>query len=222
MLVVWFVASFLFFTSYNVGSPKFVPFQLVPTLLLGALAVGTLSERHLRLLTVPLVAAPLLLGAVNFTGSLYPASLPRNNQDLQRSLFVEQHTRPGDLVVHFGMGHNVKQKVYLPYFAWREELILDFAFGPERPEPTETLLDRIRLRIEQRLAQGRGVYLFSEILDDEALSARFHARNALIEGLLTRFFIGYRPGLHAVFSEDFKLYALRPRQVPQGEATGGP
>jgi len=209
LLGAWAISYFLFFTAYNIGSIKFAPFQLIPVFFLFGLATKIFLKGLQRASLVKglLGVGVFLLAEVNFVGFIYPESQLENNLNYQKALFIQQHTQPGDLVIHYGIGENILQKVYLPYFAGRDELILDFTFNPYRASYSEalTFLDQ---RIAQRAAQGRQVFIFSELLEDEALIRQFHAKHKLPEGLLKKFFLRYQPRLHAVFNEGFKLYVL--------------
>lgn len=216
LLGIWAISYFLFFTAYNVGDIKFVPFQLVPTLFLFALALQTLIDfqalKDFRIFVKGFLGFGVgILAVMNFVGFIYPASQLENNLNYQKTLFIKDHTQPGDLIIHYGFGENLAQKVYLPYFSARDQLILDFILNSHTPLDALVYLDQ---QIIQRIAKGKQVFIFSELLENDSLIKKFHAeRNLPVEKQSNRplfkdFFLRYQPRLHAVFDEDFKLYVL--------------
>ncbi len=209
LLGSWLVVFFGFFTAYNAGSVKFVPFLLVPILYLFALAVAPFLRRDKTAIWVraALWGLVILLASVNFAGLIHPGSRIANNEDFRKTGFIRENTSEGDLIVHFGMGENIKQKVYLPYFGAREELILDLQFRGNRREPGEILAGLERV-IRSRFAAGRRVFVLSDVFEDRQLLSQFHQRHSLPPGTLEAFFGKFRPERRAAMSPTFSLYLL--------------
>jgi hypothetical protein len=215
----WFALFFGFFTAYNVGSIKFVSFQIIPLIYLFALSVA--PALRWKAGRIPVKAAlwggVILLVAVNFFGNIQPGSVIENNEDYRKTEFIRENTSAGDLIIHFGMGENIKQKVFLPYFGAREELILDLLFRGKQYDPEE-ILAALEARIRERMSLGRRVFVLSDVIENQALISRFHQRHSLPATTLEDFFQRFRPTPHVTMDPSLSLYLLNP--VPSASRTG--
>ena len=137
-----------------------------------------------------------------------PASTPlKPYATSENTGFIRENTGEGDLIIHFGMGGNIKQKVYLPYFGAREELILDLQFRGNRREPDE-ILAGLEAMIRCRIAAGRRVFVLSDVFEDRRLGSKFHQHHSLPEETLQEYFERFQPRLHARLDRNFSLYIL--------------
>lgn len=209
----WFAIFFAFFTAYNAGSLKFVAFQIIPAIHLFALSVapdleagrrGTAIQAGLWLLVG-------LLALSNLEGVVRPGAKPENNPAILKAEFIRESTAEGDLVIHIGMGANILQKVYLPYFAGREEMVLDLQLRNARDSKSVALAS-LRARIVERQERGGRVFVFADVFEDPQLIARFEAKHGLPPGALGEFLGPFRPRPHARMKDGFGLYVLAPTE----------
>ncbi len=191
LLVGWMAGFLVLFSAYNVGSPKFVAFPLVPGLLLVGAAATTLPRRACGVATAAIVGFALLLGAVNLVGTVIPASHPENNPFLARAELIRDSTESGDLVVLLGVGPESMLRIYVPYFAEREALLLDLAFAPGPREP-DAAAAQVSAEIRARLAAGHRVLALADLFDDPALVAAFERHEGLAPGTLDRILAPFR------------------------------
>jgi hypothetical protein len=204
----WLIGFFAFFTAYNVGSIKFVPFQLIPAVILVCWALARLPGRAGRYAPAALLMAALVLGASNLSAAVRPGAAIENNAQFQLSRFIEENSSRKDLVIHLGIGENIKQKVYLPYFAARRELVLDLMLRMSEEAPG-TVLARVESMLASRLEKGGRVLVFGEVLEESEAGRIFHAKYDLSPDYLNRLFRRFRPSLHAESEPlSFSLYLL--------------
>lgn len=208
---LWAAVFFLGFAAYNPGSLKFVPFQTAPLFLLAALAAGRApgagpaGDRVGAVLRRLLAAAAVTCAAANLAGAVLPESRPETNVHLRRALFVRDRTADGDLVVLLGAGGNVMQKVYLPYFAGRETLILDLVLRNARGD-AEAAARAVRLRIGERLARSKSVWVLSDVVEDHAARRAVSLRRGAPAPALDAILAGWRLDPGPSLDAGFRLY----------------
>jgi len=176
LLVLWLSSFFVFFTFWHPGNPEFKLPVSVPLIILAVLFLSTRKN-----LSWPRIAAGALAALVlilNFVFGLSPLARSENNRDYILAEAIRQKT-PADAEVvivgslrGFGMG-----KIYLPYFALRPALVLDWLVREHSYEP-------VKERIGRELAAGKKIFLFSdaasltpavrELLKNHALSPERH------------------------------------------------
>jgi hypothetical protein len=183
LLSGWLMGFLVLFSAYNVGSHKFVGFPLVAGLLLAGAAAATLTRPAPGTASAVIAALAVVLGATNLVGVVIPASHPENNPFLARAELVRNHTAPGDLVVLLGVGPEAMLRIYVPYFAQREVLLLDLAFAPGRRGPGAAAAI-VSAEISARLAAGHRVLALAELFDDPELVAAFERHEELAPGTL--------------------------------------
>src|SRR5262249_36146073 len=131
------------------------------------------------------------------------------NPHLQRALAIAECTGPDDLVVHTGRGDYQYQKVYLPYFAVRTAMVLDFQFDKTRWD-TGTALGRVAGRIGAQLASGKRVFVMADAAEPGPPRDQFEDLHGLARGTMARFFAGYGPtvaGQSPVLGRVWELHA---------------
>ena len=192
LLSGWLMGFLVLFSAYNVGSYKFVGFPLVAGLLLAGAAAATLTRRPAPGTASAVIAAlAVVLGATNLFGVVIPASHPENNPFLARAELIRDRTAPGDLVVLLGVGPEAMLRIYVPYFAQREVLLLDLAFAPGRRGPGAAAA-MASAEIRARLAAGHRVLALAELFDDPELVAAFERHEELAPGTLDRILAPFR------------------------------
>jgi hypothetical protein len=208
--LVWFIPSFLLFGSWAVGSDKYAAYLWAPLLLFAAASLERVTTgRALRgaiLGAVTLLAAATVLCGYDVVRK---QSAGETNPHLQRALAIAQCTSPEDLVIHSGRGDYQYQKVYLPYFALRQAMVLDARFDKER-WTTQTALDSIASRIGAHLASGKRVFILGDVGDPSPERDQFEDLHGLERGALVRFFSIYRPTLatqNALLGRVWELHA---------------
>lgn len=210
ILVSWFVLNFLFFSSWNPGYDKFMAFQLIPVLALFGLAAETLPGR--RAIATACGIGAIVLAVTNLFGVVIPDSRLENNRDYLKSIFVREHTDPADLVLQLGVGENILQKVYLPYFGQRRGVILDFIFW-NRERSVDLILRRLESRLQACWSAGGRVFVLSDVMRDTPELGVYMRRTDLPHDIFVRFLEPYRPRLAASMDDTFGLYILTPPAV---------
>jgi hypothetical protein len=193
MLATWFLATFVFFSTYNVASEKFAAYQWAPLLLLIGVALRALERT--RLAHRALCALTLLLAVGTTVASLDVVRRqtdPSTNPHLRRAQAIARNTGKDDLVIHLGRGENTYQKVYTPYFAVRRSLVLDFCFNKTRQSSAETL-GMLAGRIAEQLELGRRVFILGDAAEETASRREFERIHELAPGTLARFFARFEP-----------------------------
>jgi len=190
--LVWFLPTFLLFGSWLVGSDKFAAYVWAPLLILAAVAL--------------LAAATVLCGY----DVVRKQSVGETNPHLARALAIAECTGPEDLVIHTGRGDFQYQKVYLPYFALRQAMVLDPQFDKER-WTTKAALDNMSDRIGAHLASGKRVFILGDVADPGPERDQFEDLHGLERGTLVRFFANYKPTLvtrNALIGRVWELHTL--------------
>lgn len=155
LLPLWALAYFLFFTWWEPGNIEFKIQVAVPLILLAACALSRLRSPAAPALAALLAAA--LLG-LNLARSIGPQSEAARNVDHQTALAIGRATPAGAQVLITGRfsGYGFG-KIYIPYFAGRQVVILDWLLGRGRP------LAGIVAELARRDAAGRPVFALDEV-----------------------------------------------------------
>ncbi len=209
LLGAWLLGFFALFSAYNVGALKFVGFQLLPLLLLVGAAASTLSGRWLTAAAAAITVIALLAAWGNLVGTVIPWSEPGSNPALERARWVAEQTSPGDVVVLLGQGPQALQRIYLPYFAEREVILLDLAYSDRRRSARVTT-ELVAGAITARLARGDRVMALGELLGDPDLVGRFEARYELPPGTVAGLLGRFDERRLAARDDGFALWLLRP------------
>ncbi|HPC84310.1 MAG TPA: hypothetical protein P5234_13315 [Thermoanaerobaculaceae bacterium] len=173
----WLGAHTLFYFAWECNEKYWVA-ALVP----GALLLALACDAGLRRLAVGWRAAPAILLAAGLLAANLPAirhdMVPANNRVLQLALSLRAATPPGSQVVLSGLDPWRELKVYVPYFAERTPVILDFALAPSRREDLAALVARIPE------PDAPPTFALGELIDTPGARSRLEARHALPPGSL--------------------------------------
>ncbi|NLH10943.1 MAG: hypothetical protein GX464_06335 [Holophagae bacterium] len=176
--ITWLVAHALFYFAWECNEKYWITAMLP-----GALLLAVVSDAGLRRLASGWRAAP----ATAIAGALLVANLPTirhdmepaNNQFLQLTESLRAATPVGSQVVVSGLDPWRELKVYVPYFAQRTPVILDFRLTPANRGELSTLFARI--------ASGTAppTYALGELLESAPLRTQLEARHGLAPGSLS-------------------------------------
>jgi hypothetical protein len=214
-VAVWAAVSFVFFSMYYVGSPKFASCQWAPLLLLVGFALQQVTPR-----------APLRPGAAAILAAVIGTTLfcsfdlvrrgtdPGSNPHLARALAIARLTGPEDLVVHLGRGENQYQKVYTPYFAVRRSLVLEQYFDPAHATVGQSM-QALEARLASAAAGSGRIVALSDAVEPGASSREFEKAYGMQKGSLARFFAAYRPRLLAQDPEAGRVWLLTAPAPPE-------
>lgn len=158
-MLFWFIPFFVFFTFWNSAIVEFKIHAIVPLLLIAVSALAKLRPTVAGALASALAAGLLL---INFYSGILPLNDSGRNTDHQVALAIGEATPKNAQILitgNFeGYGYG---KIYLPYFALREVLILDWMLGRGQS------LEAIRGRLRQTAAAGRPLYALGEIAEKD-------------------------------------------------------
>jgi hypothetical protein len=138
-----------------------------------------------------------------------PDSRIENNIQHAKSLFIKDHTEPNDLVIHRGTGENIVQKVYLPYFGMRKELILDFLISNANFSQ-ETIVQYLHWELSEIWQSGGQVFVISDVLEDSPSMRQFLENRQLPANFFLNYFNAFSLRFVAGFDKHFKLYEIVP------------
>lgn len=193
-LWAWPLLYFLFFSWWDPANMEFKIHVVVPLLLVALAALARLKPLAGSLLGFLLAGA--LLG-INLVSGIAPQADIGNNTDYQVALAIRRATPQGAQVVITGRfaayGYG---KIYIPYFAGREVVILDWLLGKGHALPG------IAAELSRRAGAGRPVYALEEVA----------VPNKVLAGLLA---------FHKVGEEERRRFAAAVRYVPVAELPGG-
>lgn len=184
-MLCWMLPYLLFF---SIWSHKSIEFKL--NILLPLLILFIYSFSRFRLTTFKFIFILLVAGV--FIGNFYFAMLPENDPKINVSYQIAENIRnktgENSLVIIAGCGTDVSMysKIYVPYFARRNVLILDWMLG------RGLSLEDIRQTLRER-SKNQPVYFLSE------LTYLSHAVTCLLQNH------GLKPGEYLRFIGQFEF-----------------
>jgi len=110
----------------------------------------------------------LILFIINLQTRIIPGANPENNRELKLALMIRDLTLNNGVIVISGArsGNNI-QKIYIPYFAQRNTIVLDWVLS--RRIDGKGFPENLRKIIKDKLMEGKPVYVLSEALQGPAL-----------------------------------------------------
>jgi len=154
-MLFWALPYFLFFSVWDPGNMEFKIQVVVPLLLLVAVSLSGLKPAAART-TGSILAIGLL--CINLIYGIKPQSEIANNTDYQVALAIRRATPDNAQILITGKFEGYGYgKIYIPYFAGREVLILDWLLGKGHALP------EILAELSRRAASGCPLYTLEEI-----------------------------------------------------------
>ncbi len=154
-MLSWMLPYLFFFSTW---AHKGIEFKL--NILLPLLILFIYSLSRFRLTAFKFIFILLVLGVFigNFYFAMQPANDPENNVIYQLAEVIGNKTAEDSLVIIAGCGTDISKycKIYVPYFARRNVLILDWMLGKGLS------LEDIHLALEER-SKSKSLYLLSEL-----------------------------------------------------------
>lgn len=201
--ISWLSVHSLFYFAWE-HNEKYWISALVPAALLAALA----AELMLRRLAPWCRALPALVVTAALLASNLPAIRhemnPENNPALQVATSLRTATQPGSRVLLSGIEPWRELKVYVPYFAERTPLILDFLLAPSKSAELSALWDEIAA------GQGPPTYALDELIAGSEAHLRIEARFGLTPGTLAAQLQTLHPQPVQPLAASQSLYRLGP------------
>jgi hypothetical protein len=199
-MLLWFIPFFLFFTFWNTANIEFKIHALVPLLLIAITSLDKLRPLVAHALGASLVICLLL---VNLLFGIKPHADIRKNINYQVAVAIQKTTpaRAQILITgnFYGYGYG---KIYIPYFAWREVLILDWLLGKGHSLP------EIYVQLKKNAASGRPVYALGEIAEMDKSMKNLLDFHHIKESEYSRFNSGMRFILATKLPGGYRLYRL--------------
>ncbi len=200
--IFWVVPFFLFFTLWQPGNYEFKLNVVVPFLMVFVLSLSCIKGQ--KIVRPLFLAFCVSLFMLNFYTTIKPMHNIQNNTNYLISQAIKEKTEPGSFIVIAGTGKNayLHGKIYIPYFALRETIILDWRLGKG------FTFDQIAHEIADNLEKGKGVYFLSEVSSlTETMRdiLDFHQRD---EAEFIEFLQKFKFADHIQLSQD--LFLLKP------------
>jgi hypothetical protein len=183
-MLFWFLPFFVFFTLWDTTNMEFKMNALLPLLLIAVTGLARLKPAAAGAIGISLGAGLLL---VNLVFGIAPKAELANNANYQVAAAIRKATPENAQVMITGnfQGYGYG-KIYIPYFARREVIILDWVLGKGRS------LTEIRAQIESLSCSGRPVYALTEIAEPGSAMKKLLDFHHLGPGELSRFNSGIR------------------------------
>ena len=154
-MLLWALPFFVFFSFWDPGNMEFKIHVVVPLLLLASASLSRLAPAAAAALGATLAAALLW---INLSTGIRPQTEIAANVNYQVAQSIRRLTPANSLILitgsFAGYGYG---KIYIPYFAGREVLILDWLLGKGHSLP------EIGAALAGRAENGQPVYTLDEI-----------------------------------------------------------
>jgi len=206
-IALWLATNAIFFTWWMPGHTRFWALALpvwMLILLLGLAAVAKVPAARARATVLAWAVAAtvvLLVGVGPFARETRPSA----NRWLPITDRLVKATAPDSLVIISGIGAYTSLKVYIPYFATRYMLVLDWRFA-DAAVPPAAAIDRLRTYLAA-LKRDRAVYVLSEVLDP-SLDAPFADNHGVTPAMRRGLFESFHPRPGAVLEPGLTLLRL--------------
>lgn len=203
LAIAWLGTHTLFFFAWECHEKYWI--AALPE---AALLLAVACDQGLRRLAPGWRAAPAIALAAGLAAANLPAlrhdMAPEHNRALQVAQALRTATPPNAQVVVSGLEPWRELKVYVPYFAERTPVILDFLLVPTNRPRMEAAFERVAV------GAPPPTYVLRELLAPEGARARLESRHGLAPGALAAFFAALCPRpLHPLPAGE-QLYLLQP------------
>jgi len=186
-MLFWSLPFLLFFSFWDPGNMEFKIHALVPLLLLTVVSLSRLKPLAGHLAGISLVSGLFL---INLFLGIMPQSAIEKNTNYQVAAAIRRSTPANAQVLISGRFEGYGYgKIYIPYFAGREVLILDWLLGKGHSLP------EIQQLLKKRSASGQPLYTLDEIA---------------VPGKALRLLLAF----HHVRERDFERFAAAIRFIP--------
>ncbi|MBI4319143.1 MAG: glycosyltransferase family 39 protein [Chloroflexi bacterium] len=164
LLLAWLVPYAVFFAWYDPKNLEFWIAPMVPITILLSLPLATdASDRSSQSVPALVVAAVVLLGLINWFGSVRPQQSPDLDFWRQKGAWYESHARSGDLIV---AGGGYVWASYLTYYTRARVFALDqhlrHAVGDRKG-----LFRQLDLLIQETFTGGGDVYFTVDAIGED-------------------------------------------------------
>jgi len=202
-MVFWFIPFFLFFTFWDTANIEFKIHALVPLLLIAIAALAQLKPIVAQVVGIFLSGCLLL---VNLLFGIKPQTDIEKNTNYQVALAIQKATPKNAQIMIAGnfQGYGYG-KIYIPYFAMREVIILDWILGKGRSLP------EIYALLKKISGSGQPIYTLAEIADPGIAMKHLLNFHHIQESAFSRFRSGIQfipaaklPGGHLLYRLEFK------------------
>jgi hypothetical protein len=156
-MTAWFLPYLLFFSAW---APTNIGFKLNVVFPLLILFIYSLSRVQFKIAPpVLLILAVVLVFVVNFYFGMQPANDPDHNPGYRLAAAIGQKTGGDALIVIAGCGTEISNssKIYIPYFAHRNVMILDWMLGKGLS------LDDLPATLKKERLNHKTLYVLSEL-----------------------------------------------------------
>jgi len=155
LFLFWPLSYFLFFSWWDPGNMEFKIHVIVPLLIVTSMMLTRLKPFAGRALGLLLAGALL---TINLVSGIAPLAEIANNGDYQVAMAIRRATPDNAQVLITGRFEGYGYgKIYIPYFANREVLILDWLLGKKHALPD------ILAELSRRAAAGQPLYTLEEV-----------------------------------------------------------
>ena len=156
-MLFWFLPYFVFFTFWDTTNIEFKIHSLLPLLLIAFTGLARLKPAPAAVTGISLSTGLLL---VNLFFGIRPQADIKNNINYQVAMAIHKATPENAQVMitgyFIGFGYG---KIYIPYFAGREVIILDWVLGKGAS------FSEIRAQLERISRSGQPVFALGEVAE---------------------------------------------------------
>jgi len=154
----WLIPFFLFFTYWQPANYEFKLNVTIPLIMAFIFSVSHLPGQKWFKLLIPVIC--ILLFALNFSLNIIPGHRVDNNPNYALAQSIAENTGEGATVVIAGTGKEsyLHGKIYIPYFAFKDTIVLDWRMGKG------VSFAGITREIADKVSANKPVYFLSETL----------------------------------------------------------
>jgi len=199
-MLFWFLPFFVFFTFWDTANIEFKIQSLLPLLLIAVTGLTRLKPAVATVTSIFLSTGMLL---VNLAYGIGPQADLNNNTNYQVAAAIQKATPENARVMITGnfLGYGYG-KIYIPYFARREVIILDWVLGKGHS------LSEIHAQLERIVRSGQPIYALAEIADPGKAMKRLLDFHHIADNEFSRFRSGIRCVPVAALPNGQQLYRM--------------
>ncbi|MDD3626499.1 MAG: hypothetical protein PHV06_04200 [bacterium] len=186
-----FIIYGLFFSFWSPETPGFKIPQWIALIIIVILAVGSITNKILKNISFAgIILLILLVFTSSLKGSLGPGSNMNNNKPLAVTLELSKRTTIGDLFIISGYSPFPIFKVYLPYFGMRQVIAVSWYLDLNKRTHKDSI-SIIKEMINERFQKNNNVYVFADLIDDQASIDRLSKNKNISKEEINSIFEGY-------------------------------
>ncbi len=198
----WMLPYLLFFSVWTHTGIEFKLNILLPLVILFIYSLSRYRQTVIKFIILILAVGVMV---INFYFVILPANDPGNNKSYQLAEAIKSKTDDDAVIIIAGCGSEISlySKIYLPYFAYRKVMILDWMVGKGFS------LEDLELTIRES-SKSQPVYFLSELTYMSEAVTCFLRNHQLDSGGYLQWVSRLKLGPKILLRDDYFLYKINP------------